>query len=59
MVDRRSFLKGLGGLSVSALAGSVAAQPQATRLDYAFRTGMIPKRFSVDELFNDLTAALV
>ena len=28
-------------------------------IDYAFRTGMIPKRFSVDELFNDLTAALV
>jgi len=28
-------------------------------IDYAFRTGMIPKRFSVDELFNDLTATLV
>jgi len=23
---------------------------------YAFRTGMIPKRFTVDELFNDVTA---
>ena len=28
-------------------------------IDYAFRTGMIPRRFSVDELFNDLTATLV
>ena len=28
-------------------------------IDYAFRTGMIPKRFAVDELFNDLTATLV
>jgi 4,5-dihydroxyphthalate decarboxylase len=27
-------------------------------IDYAFRTGMIPKRFSVDELFNDVTAQL-
>jgi hypothetical protein len=27
-------------------------------IDYAFRTGMIPKRFAVDELFNDLTATL-
>lgn len=28
-------------------------------IDYAFRTGMIPRRFTVDELFNDLTAGLV
>ena len=28
-------------------------------IDYAFRTGMIPRRFSVDELFNDVTAGLV
>ena len=28
-------------------------------IDYAFRTGMIPRRFSVDELFNDITATLV
>ncbi|HXJ00745.1 MAG TPA: hypothetical protein VNH44_05940 [Micropepsaceae bacterium] len=28
-------------------------------IDYAFRTGMIPRRFSVDELFNDVTATLV
>jgi 4,5-dihydroxyphthalate decarboxylase len=28
-------------------------------VDYAFRTGMIPKRFTVNELFNDVTAALV
>jgi 4,5-dihydroxyphthalate decarboxylase len=27
-------------------------------IDYAFRTGMIPRRFSVDELFNDVTATL-
>lgn len=27
-------------------------------IDYAFRTGMIPRRFSVDELFNDVTAGL-
>jgi 4,5-dihydroxyphthalate decarboxylase len=27
-------------------------------IDYAFRTGMIPKRFTVDELFNDVTATL-
>jgi 4,5-dihydroxyphthalate decarboxylase len=27
-------------------------------IDYAFRTGMIPKRFTVDELFNDMTASL-
>jgi hypothetical protein len=25
-------------------------------VDYAFRTGMIPRRFSVDVLFNDVTA---
>ena len=28
-------------------------------IDYAFRTGMIPRRFAVDELFNDVTAGLV
>ena len=28
-------------------------------IDYAFRTGMIPRRFTVDELFNDITATLV
>jgi 4,5-dihydroxyphthalate decarboxylase len=28
-------------------------------IDYAFRTGMIPRRFTVDELFNDMTASLV
>jgi len=28
-------------------------------IDYAFRTGMIPRRFAVDELFNDVTAPLV
>jgi 4,5-dihydroxyphthalate decarboxylase len=28
-------------------------------IDYAFRTGMIPRRFTVDELFNDVTATLV
>jgi 4,5-dihydroxyphthalate decarboxylase len=28
-------------------------------IDYAFRTGMIPRRFTVDELFNDVTAGLV
>jgi 4,5-dihydroxyphthalate decarboxylase len=28
-------------------------------IDYALRTGMIPRRFSVDELFNDVTAPLV
>ena len=28
-------------------------------IDYAFRTGMIPRRFNVDELFNDVTAGLV
>jgi 4,5-dihydroxyphthalate decarboxylase len=28
-------------------------------IDYAFRTGMIPRRFKVDELFNDVTAGLV
>jgi 4,5-dihydroxyphthalate decarboxylase len=27
-------------------------------IDYAFRTGMIPRRFAVDELFNDVTGAL-
>ena len=27
-------------------------------IDYAFRTGLIPKRFAVDELFNDVTGAL-
>ena len=27
-------------------------------IDYAFRTGMIPRRFKVDELFNDMTASL-
>jgi 4,5-dihydroxyphthalate decarboxylase len=27
-------------------------------IDYAFRTGMIPRRFTVDELFNDVTATL-
>jgi 4,5-dihydroxyphthalate decarboxylase len=27
-------------------------------IDYAFRTGMIPRRFGVDELFNDVTATL-
>jgi len=27
-------------------------------IDYAFRTGMIPRRFAVDELFNDVTASL-
>ena len=27
-------------------------------IDYAFRTGMIPRRFSVDELFNGVTATL-
>jgi len=27
-------------------------------IDYAFRTGMIPKRFAVDELFNHTTATL-
>jgi len=27
-------------------------------IDYVYRTGMIPKRFSVDELFNDVTAPL-
>jgi hypothetical protein len=27
-------------------------------IDYAFRTGMIPKRFAVDKLFNDVTATL-
>ena len=27
-------------------------------IDYAFRTLMIPRRFSVDELFNDVTATL-
>jgi hypothetical protein len=27
-------------------------------IEYAFRTGMIPMRFTVDELFNDLTATL-
>jgi 4,5-dihydroxyphthalate decarboxylase len=27
-------------------------------IDYAFRTGMIPRRFAVDELFNDVTAGL-
>ncbi len=27
-------------------------------IDYAFRTGMVPRRFSVDELFNDVTANL-
>jgi 4,5-dihydroxyphthalate decarboxylase len=28
-------------------------------IDYAFRTGMIPRRFAVDELFNGVTAGLV
>jgi 4,5-dihydroxyphthalate decarboxylase len=28
-------------------------------IDYVYRTGMIPKRFSVDELFNEVTANLV
>jgi 4,5-dihydroxyphthalate decarboxylase len=28
-------------------------------IDYAFRTAMIPRRFTVDELFNDVTAPLV
>jgi 4,5-dihydroxyphthalate decarboxylase len=28
-------------------------------IDYAFRTGMIPRRLAVDELFNTLTASLV
>jgi 4,5-dihydroxyphthalate decarboxylase len=28
-------------------------------IDYVYRTGMIPRRFSVDELFNDVTAPLV
>jgi len=27
-------------------------------IDYVFRTGMIAHRFSVDELFNDVTARL-
>ena len=27
-------------------------------IDYAFRTAMIPRRFTVDELFNDITATL-
>ena len=27
-------------------------------IDYAFRTAMIPRRFTVDELFNDVTASL-
>jgi hypothetical protein len=27
-------------------------------IDYAFRTGMILRRFTVDELFNDVTATL-
>lgn len=27
-------------------------------IDYCFRTGMIPRRYSVDELFNDVTATL-
>jgi 4,5-dihydroxyphthalate decarboxylase len=27
-------------------------------IDYAFRTAMIPRRFTVDELFNDVTATL-
>jgi 4,5-dihydroxyphthalate decarboxylase len=27
-------------------------------IDYVYRTGMIPRRFSVDELFNDVTANL-
>jgi hypothetical protein len=27
-------------------------------VDCAFRTGMIPRRLSVDELFNDVTATL-
>jgi len=27
-------------------------------IDYFFRTGMIPRRYSVDELFNDVTATL-
>jgi 4,5-dihydroxyphthalate decarboxylase len=28
-------------------------------IDYAFRTAMIPRRFAVEELFNDVTAGLV
>ena len=27
-------------------------------IDYFYRTGMIPKRYAVDELFNDVTATL-
>lgn len=27
-------------------------------IDYMHRTAMIPKRFTVDELFNDVTASL-
>ena len=27
-------------------------------IDYAYRTGMIPRAFTVDELFNDVTARL-
>jgi len=50
MSDRRTFVKGLTALPVAAAE---------VVIDYAFRTGMIPRRFSVDELFNDLTATLV
>jgi 4,5-dihydroxyphthalate decarboxylase len=28
-------------------------------IDYIYRTGLIPRRFTVDELFNDVTAALI
>jgi len=28
-------------------------------IDYAYRTGMIPRRFAVEELFNDVTAMLL
>ena len=45
MSDRRTFVKGLTALPVAAAE---------VVIDYAFRTGMIPRRFSVDELFNGL-----